>query len=92
MNRISLHLPRNSPALELCPSLSPDGRMFYFTSTRMQNGGSGSPKTQTPKTYAALTARLRGVHNGLGNIYCVPMAALWPDPEPGAGFPAAGVT
>jgi Tol biopolymer transport system component len=79
----------NSPALEFCPSLSPDGRMFYFTSTRMQNDGSGSPRIHSPKTYAALTARLRGMHNGLGNIYRVPMAAFWPDRDrvPGSRQP-----
>lgn len=59
----------NSPALEFCPSLSPDRRTFYFTSTRA--GASGRPKD-----YAELLARLRGVRNGLGNIYQVPMTIV----------------
>jgi Tol biopolymer transport system component len=62
----------NSPALEFCPSLSPDGRTFYFTSTRGFASGVG----QRPKDYSELTARLRGVRNGLGNIYQVPMTAV----------------
>jgi dipeptidyl aminopeptidase/acylaminoacyl peptidase len=62
----------NSPALEFCPSLSPDGRTFYFTSTR---GRTGDPPGR-PRTYAELTTRLRDVRNGLGNIYRVPMASV----------------
>jgi Tol biopolymer transport system component len=62
----------NSPALEFCPSLSPDGRTLYFTSTRAQ----AMSESGRPKNYAELTARLRGVENGLGNIYRVAMAAV----------------
>ena len=64
----------NSPATEFCPSLSPDGRTFYFTSTR---GPSVSPLPR-PKSYSELVGRLRGIHNGLGNIYRIPVAALRP--------------
>jgi Tol biopolymer transport system component len=64
----------NSPALEFCPSLSPDGLTFYFTSTRGVGPGAG----QRPKDDPELTARLRGVLNGLGNIYQVPMTSVRP--------------
>lgn len=70
------HLPPaiNSPALEFCPSLSPDGRHFYFTSTR----GFGMTPAERPLQYRELTARLRGVMNGLGNVYRVPIMAIRP--------------
>jgi len=64
----------NSPALEFCPSLSPDGAYLYFTSTR----GFGISAPEKPLTYRELTARLRGLHNGLGNIYRVPITAVRP--------------
>ena len=65
------HLPAgiNSPALEFCPSLSPDGRYLYFTSTR----GAPLPSPDRPLNYRDLVSRLRGVMNGLGNVYRVPM-------------------
>lgn len=68
------HLPAgiNSPALEFCPSLSPDGRYLYFTSTR----GFGIEPPDRPLTYRELTARLRSVGNGLGNIYRIPISAV----------------
>lgn len=62
----------NSPATEFCPSLSPDGRTLYFTSTR----GRAEDALTAPRSYSELTARLRGIHNGLGNIYWVPMSAV----------------
>lgn len=66
----------NSPALEFCPSLSPDGKWFYFTSTR----GFGVEPLDRPLNFAELNARLRGVMNGLGNVYRVPMSAVWRRP------------
>jgi Tol biopolymer transport system component len=62
----------NSLATEFCPSFSPDGRVFYFTSTR---GPAGAPPTR-PKSYSDLVGRLRGIQNGLGNVYWVPAAAV----------------
>lgn len=76
----------NSPALEFCPSLSPDGRFLYFTSTRgfgmEPPGASGPPSSRLD--YRTLTSRLRGVLNGLGNIYRVPMP-LRPGPGGNGG-------
>ena len=68
------HLPAgiNSPAVEFCPSLSPDGRTLYFTSTR----GFGTEALDQPLDYGELTKRLRGTLNGLGNVYHVPTASL----------------
>ncbi len=68
------HLPPgiNSPALEFCPSLSPDGHYLYFTSTRSIE--MGSPERRL--SYREVTARLRGVLNGLGNVYRAPLSAV----------------
>jgi Tol biopolymer transport system component len=68
------HLPAgiNSPALEFCPSLSPDGRHLYFTSTR----GAPPPSPDRPLNYQDLVGRLRGLMNGLGNVYRVPMSEV----------------
>jgi hypothetical protein len=67
-----LPAPVNSPAVEFCPSLSPDGRTLFFTSTR----GFGTEPLDRPLDYRALTARLRGVMNGLGNVYHVPLTSV----------------
>ena len=68
------HLPPgvNSTALEFCPSLSPDGRFLYFTSTR----GFGIEPQERPLNYQELSRSLHGIGNGLGNIYRVPVASL----------------
>jgi Tol biopolymer transport system component len=68
------HLPAgiNSPALEFCPSLSPDGRYLYFTSTRLKEPG----LADRALTYRELTTRLRSPMNGLGDIYRIPMAEV----------------
>lgn len=59
--------PINSPASELSPKISPDGRSFFFTSTRGFGGGP-LPKRAA---YDELTRRLRSAGNGLGDIYQV---------------------
>jgi Tol biopolymer transport system component len=68
------HLPAgiNSPWLEFCPSLSPDGRYLYFTSARLIEPAEAGRAL----TYRELTMRLRDVKNGLGDIYRVPMAEV----------------
>lgn len=62
----------NSNAIEFCPILSPDGRYLFFTSTR----GFGWEPLTRPLHYDELSSRLRGVLNGLGNIYQVDLAAV----------------
>lgn len=61
----------NTVAREYCPIVSPDGRYFYFTSTR---GFTDGPQQR------ALTNRLsdslRRVRNGLGDVYRVPIEEL----------------
>jgi Tol biopolymer transport system component len=68
------HLPAgiNSPSVEFCPSLSPDGRWLYFTSTRSQEPGEAGRAL----TYRELMTRVHSVRNGLGDIYRVPMAQV----------------
>ena len=62
----------NSTGSEYSPIVTPDGRYFFWTSTR------SLPSTFQPKrlTYADLLARLRGPGNGLGDIYQIDIAAL----------------
>jgi hypothetical protein len=62
----------NSPAIEFCPILSPDGKTLFFSSTR----GFGMQPLTRAQTTKELLVNLRGVHNGLGNIYHVPMAGV----------------
>lgn len=63
----------NTVAREYCPIVSPDGRYLYFTSQR------GFPEVarQRGLTSRELRDSLAGVRNGFGNIYRVPIAALY---------------
>lgn len=64
----------NSPAAEMSPSLSPDGRELLFASRR----GFGERPRTAPLSYLELLGHLRGVDNNAGNLYRVPLAALDP--------------
>jgi hypothetical protein len=70
------HLPSgvNSSSREFCPSLSPDGKFLYFTSTR----GFGTEPQERPLTYRELSRSLHGIGNGLGNIYRVTLSSVRP--------------
>ena len=61
----------NSAARDYSPRITPDGRTLLFASER------GLPTEPRPKnlTYAELVRRIRGVRNGLGNIYAMPLDA-----------------
>jgi len=61
----------NSAARDYSPRITPDGRTLLFASER------GLPTEARPKnlTYAELIRRIRGVRNGLGNIYAMPLDA-----------------
>jgi hypothetical protein len=62
----------NSAAWDFNPSVSPDGRTFYFTSAR---SSLDLPPAQR-MSYEDLTHRLQAPRNGLGDIYSIPIEAL----------------
>lgn len=65
--------PINSRFLEIGPKVSPDGRWFFFTSTR--GVFTGKPFDARKSTQEMLST-LRGPGNGLGDIYQVDISAL----------------
>jgi Tol biopolymer transport system component len=70
----------NSAGNESAPRLSPDGRYFFWTSTR----GYGFAQEQERRLgYRELVGRLRNAGNSLGDIYQIDAAAL-EAPRPGA--------
>lgn len=62
----------NSKGSEYSPSVSPDGKYFFWSSTR------GLVSASQPKrlTYPELLTKLRGPGNGLGDIYQIDLSAL----------------
>jgi hypothetical protein len=62
--------PVNSPTLDYCPALSPDGRLLFFTSRRVPD------EHGRPTTYPALEAALRGPFNGSSNLWWVDAAII----------------
>jgi len=60
----------NSDGFDFNPSVSPDGKTFFFTSTRQR------PASTKARTYAELESELNGPGNGLGDIYSIPIEAL----------------
>src|SRR5262245_17719349 len=62
----------NSEAFDFNPSVSPDGRTFYFTSARSRLN---EPPARA-RTYDELTRALGSPGNGLGDIYSIPIEAL----------------
>lgn len=67
----------NSTAYDYCPSLSPDGNYFFFTS---EKGFADTPLPR-PIGYADFLKRLDSVNNGLGNIYQVDASVLKTAPK-----------
>jgi len=65
MNLRNLGNEINSPADEYSPTISPDGKYFFFASARERR-----PPGER-MNYTELLARLRGPGNGLGDIYYV---------------------
>lgn len=60
----------NTPAREYSPRVTPDGKWLYFTSER----GMQTDKRDRPFTADEWSERARGLYDGLGNIYRIPMA------------------
>lgn len=62
----------NSSGSEYSPMITPDGKYFFWSSTR------SLPATSQTKrlTYSDLLTKLRGPGNGLGDIYQIDIAAL----------------
>ncbi|HEV3454906.1 MAG TPA: hypothetical protein VHG32_00020 [Thermoanaerobaculia bacterium] len=66
----------NSAARDYSPRLSPDGRYLFFASER----GLPTDPRSAPFNYRELTRAIRGVRNGLGDLYQVDLAAALPPP------------
>ena len=66
----------NSTGNELSPTISPDGKYFFWTSTRSLSFKS----MKEPMTYADLERKLRSPQNGLGDIYQIDLKALKLEP------------
>lgn len=62
----------NSKGSEYSPIVSPDGKYFFWSSTRSLTSAS-QPKRLT---YSELLTKLRSAGNGLGDIYQIDMTAL----------------
>lgn len=62
----------NSPGSEYSPKISPDGRYFFWTSTRSTIATSQEKRL----SFEELTKKLRGAGNGLGDIYQIDIGAL----------------
>ncbi len=54
------------------PTVSPDGKMLYFTSTRVRGYYKRDPKV-LPMDYDALLKEMNGIFNGKGNILMIPI-------------------
>jgi hypothetical protein len=73
----NLGLGINTTARDYSPRVSGDGKWFLYTSERLDH-----PLTLSPD-YAMFTRLSRGLYNGLGNLYRVPLAeALSGAPPP----------
>lgn len=62
---VNMGEPVNSAALDYCPALSPDGSIFFFTSSRVPESNA------EPTTYADFEALMTGPANGRDNIWWV---------------------
>ncbi len=70
----NLGAPINTPALDYCPALSPDGRFFFFTSRRTATW----PFPGSQPTYDQLLAHFQSPGNGNDDIYWVEWTVLRP--------------
>jgi Tol biopolymer transport system component len=58
----------NTSDYEYCPSVSPDGKYFFFSRF---GGGSEKFESDLARSYHDLKSLFRGKNNGLGNIYWI---------------------
>lgn len=70
-NSVNLGDKINSAGNEYSPVISPDGKYFFWTSTR-----SADEPLAKPLSYRELMSKLRGPQNGLGDIYQIDISAL----------------
>jgi Tol biopolymer transport system component len=68
----NLGAPINSAADELSPKITPDGKYFFWTSTR---SAIDKPKTRS-WTFQELSSSYHSPQNGLGDIYYLDVSAL----------------
>ena len=68
----------NTSAREYSPRISPDGQWLIFTSEK----GMQTEKREKPFTSEEFTRKARGVFNGLGNIYRIPMSYVLRETQP----------
>lgn len=71
-NAQNLGAPINSAADELSPKITPDGKYFFWASTRSDF----SLTSNKPFASAEFFRKLRGPGNGLGDIYYVDLGSL----------------
>jgi hypothetical protein len=57
----------NGPARDYSPRISGDGKWLLFTSERLDHA------PQLPMSYSSFIKMSRGLYNGLGNLYRIPM-------------------
>jgi len=67
---VNMGEPINSSALDYCPALSPDGSIFFFTSSRVPAGG------PEPASFADLENLMAGPANGRDNIWWMSAEAI----------------
>jgi Tol biopolymer transport system component len=69
---VKLPAPFSSDAIEFSPKVSPDGKYFFFSSSRNKNGMTFSKA----ETTSDMNRRIREAGNGLLDIYQVDFSAL----------------
>lgn len=62
----------NSPQMEYCPMLSPDGKFLFYSSYRSPLAWPSS----APRSHEDVMALLEGPQNGLGDVYWVDISAV----------------
>jgi hypothetical protein len=63
----------NTKARDYSPRISGDGKWLLFTSERTTPPGVNPAPRTKPYTYKEFVAESRGLYNGLGNLYRIPL-------------------